>query len=355
MSHRKERARTHRNKSRELDGASPLRALLSRLHAWLDTPQPIERLAMLRILLPLAVLGFLSARLVHADSWLTASGFRVPDLGGDWRQPLYVPALPAWLAWTVAVAIIVSGLCLSAGLVTQPAAALFAVLVAFTTLDDRLEAFTVTKLAPVLMLALFFAPSGLRYGVDAWVRHRREPSAPIPTHVAGGTIRFFQIFLVAMYSASGIAKARGDWLTTQVLWTHLHDQYQTYVAWLIMRLLPAWSWWALQALVLTFEVGAPLWFALRWMRRPARVVGLGAHARHDRRSCSDRWSGSRSSSPRPCSPATFPSLCSSDSTPRPAIASILRARRMKRGRTKPRCPRRRRSGDRDNRWAFPPM
>ena len=81
-----------------------------------------------------------------------------------------------------------------------------------------------------------------------------------------------------MYSASGIAKARGDWLTTQVLWTHLHDQYQTRVAWTIMRILPAWSWWALQGLVLGFEVGAPLWFALPWTRRSALVVGLGMHA-----------------------------------------------------------------------------
>jgi hypothetical protein len=257
--------------------APPLRALVSWLAAWLDAPQPIERLALLRILLPLAVLGFLSARLVHADSWLTASGFRLPDLGGDWRQPLYVPAIPAWAAWTVAIAIVASGLGLACGLATEPAALLFALLVAFVTLADRLEAFTVTKLAPVLTLALFFAPSGRRYGVDAWLRRRREPDAPAPTHVAGGSIRFFQIFLVAMYSATGIAKARGDWLTTQVLWTHLHDQYQTHVAWLVMRVLPGWSWWALQALVLTFELGAPLWFALRWTRLPALVVGLGMH------------------------------------------------------------------------------
>jgi hypothetical protein len=277
VSHHKKPSEAQGHAGRALENASPLRALAIWLAAWLDTPQPIERLASLRILLPLAVLGFLSSRLVHADSWLTASGFRIPDLGGDWRQPLYVPAMPAWVAWTIAVAIGVSGLSLASGLATQPAAMLFALLVAFVTLADRLEAFTVTKLAPVLTLALFFAPSGRRYGVDAWVRRRRDPDAPILTHVAGGTIRFFQIFLVAMYSASGLAKARGDWLTTQVLWTHLHDQYQTRVAWLVMRFLPGWSWWALQALVLTFELGAPLWFAVRWTRRPALVIGLGMH------------------------------------------------------------------------------
>jgi len=67
-------------------------------------------------------------------------------------------------------------------------------------------------------------------------------------------------------------------LTHQVLWTHLHDQYQTAAAWLIMRATPAWGWWILQGLVLLFEVGAPLWFALPWTRKPALVIGLGMHA-----------------------------------------------------------------------------
>ena len=248
-----------------------------RLRDWLAEPQPIERLALLRIAIPLAVLGFLSSRLLHADHWLSPVGFHVPDLGGDWRQPLYLPPMPVGAAWVVAVVITLSGLCLSAGLVTQPAAAIFAFLVAYTTLADRLEAFTVNKLAPVLTLALLIGPSGARYGVDAWIRRRRDPSAPLPTELEGGVVRFFQLFLCTMYSASGIAKARGDWLAHQVLWTHLHDQYQTQVAWLIMRVLPGWTWWALQFLVLAFEVGAPLWFALPWTRMPALIVGLGMH------------------------------------------------------------------------------
>ncbi|MBE7448336.1 MAG: hypothetical protein HS111_05465 [Kofleriaceae bacterium] len=48
---------------------------------------------MMRIAVPLAILGFMSSRIVHADHWIGDAGFIVPDLGGDWRQP--VP----WRRW----------------------------------------------------------------------------------------------------------------------------------------------------------------------------------------------------------------------------------------------------------------
>ena len=245
---------------------------------WLNAPQPIERLALARIVLPLVLLAFQSSRLIHADEWLSPAGFRVPDLGGDWRQPLYIPAVPAGVAWTVAVLMTVAGLCVSAGFFTRAAAGLFSALLAYVALADRLEAFTVSKLGPMLALALCLTPSGARYSVDAWLRRRRDPALPLPTHVSGGVIRFFQIFLAAMYSGAGIAKLRGDWLGGDVLWSHLHDNYQTIISWALGRAVPAWGWQALQYLSLAFEVLAPVWFLLRWTRPVAVIAGLGMHA-----------------------------------------------------------------------------
>jgi hypothetical protein len=252
---------------------------LERARLWLDAPQPIERLALIRIVAPLVLLAFQSARLVHADHWLSPVGFRVPYLGGhDWRQPLYLPPVSPSVAWTVAALTTLAGLCLSAGLLTRVSAGVFAVLLAYLALADRLEAFTVSKLGPMIALALCLSPSGARYGLDAWPRRRRNPQAPQPTHVGGGVIRYFQIFLAAMYSGAGIAKLRGDWLSGDVLWSHLHDNYQTAISWLLVRSVPGWAWQALQYVSLTFEVAAPLWFALPWTRRPAVVVALSMHA-----------------------------------------------------------------------------
>jgi uncharacterized membrane protein YphA (DoxX/SURF4 family) len=246
---------------------------------WLEKPQRVERLAMVRVVVPVAVLGFLSSRLGHAADWLSPAGFQVPYLGGnDWRQPLYLPAVPPWVAWLIAAATVLAGVCVAIGLHPRPAAGAFAVLLAYLTLADRLEAFTVTKLGPVLSIALCLSPCGVRYSVDAWRRRRREPDRIPPTHVASGALRFFQALLMVLYWGAGVAKLRGDWLSGDVLWSHLHDSYQTPFAWLLVRTVPGWLWQALQVATLIFEVGAPLWLAWRWTRTPAVLVGLTMHA-----------------------------------------------------------------------------
>ena len=61
-----------------------------RFFSWLKEPVPVLRLELVRICAPLAILGFMSGRIAHADEWLGEGGFRVPDLGYvDFRQPLY--------------------------------------------------------------------------------------------------------------------------------------------------------------------------------------------------------------------------------------------------------------------------
>ena len=240
-------------------------------------PRPIERLAVLRILAPLAIVGFMSSRILHADDWLSSSGFRVPAVA-DWRQPLVLPALPEWLAWAVGIALAASGIATALGAFTRGASAVFACLLAYVALADRLAAFTVSKLSPILALVLCLTPSGARYSIDAWRRHRRDPSAPLPTKVSGGCVAFYQVMLPTFYVSSGICKAKGDWLSDRfVLWTHLHDSYQTPVSWYLANHMPTWAWTAIQAAVLAFECGAPLWFSIRHTRPFAFVFGMGMH------------------------------------------------------------------------------
>jgi uncharacterized membrane protein YphA (DoxX/SURF4 family) len=254
-----------------------MQRILALVERVLFAPRAIERLAAVRILAPLAILGFMSSRIAHADDWLSEAGFHVPALSG-WQQPVSLPALPVWLAWSVGAAIAVSGALTAIGAITRWSSAVFAALLAYVALADRLAAFTVSKLAPVIALALCLSPSGARYSVDAWRRHRRDPKAPRPARVSGGCVSFFQILLPVFYVSSGWCKASHDWLSEpHVLWTHLHDSYQTSVSWLLANHVPAWMWTAFQGAVLAFECGAPLWFALRPTRPYAFAFGVGMH------------------------------------------------------------------------------
>jgi uncharacterized membrane protein YphA (DoxX/SURF4 family) len=248
------------------------------LSDWLDEPLPVLRIEIVRIAAPLAILGFMSGRLAHADEWIGDAGFRVPDLGGDWRQPLYVPALPGALAWLVAAAMVASGLACALGYRTRPSALVFAATLAFVALSDRLAAFTVSKMSPAIVLAIAGGPAGTRLGVDAWRKARRGEGAPEAVRPMP-SVRFLQLLPVTIYSASGIAKARGDWLSVPlVLWSHLHDSYQTALSFALASALPGWSWTLMQGLVLAFEMLAPLWFGLARTRPYALVFGLGMHA-----------------------------------------------------------------------------
>jgi hypothetical protein len=172
---------------------------------------------------------------------------------------------------------VASGLAVALGWRTRKAALVFAATLAFVALSDRLAAFTVSKLSPVLMLALAASPSGSRVSVDAWLARKKDP-ARVPPTLSRGTVRFFQVLLVVIYSGSGIAKLRGDWLHTPfVLWTHLHDSYQTAFAVALANALPASAWIVFQALTLVFEVGAPVLFALPRTRTLTFAFGIGLH------------------------------------------------------------------------------
>jgi uncharacterized membrane protein YphA (DoxX/SURF4 family) len=257
----------------------PAPSVGARIAVWLWAPQPFVRLGALRVLVPLAILGFLSSRLVHADHWIGRSGFHVPDLGhSDYRQPLYLGSIPNWAAWLVAGLTVATGLAVSAGAFTRLAAPLFAALLVYLALADRLASFTVSKLGAVLAVALALTPCGAAASVDRWRLGRPGGADPEPLQVSGGNVRFFQILLAVMYCATGVSKARGDWLVRgDVIYTNLHDSYQTAVSFFLASHVPGWAWTVFQGLVLTLELGAPLWFALPRTRYPAVVLLLGMH------------------------------------------------------------------------------
>jgi hypothetical protein len=245
----------------------------------LTEPQPIVRLEWIRILAPLAVLGFMASRIAHPDDWISTAGFRIPDVPDDYRQPIYFSGLSPAVAWIWCALLVVSGLMTSAGAFTRVSAAVFSITLAYCTLADRMATFTVSKLGTAIAVVLVLTPAGTRYSIDAWRRARRDPSWIPPELCSWGNVRFFQIGVPIFYFASGLAKAKGDWLSHRyLLWTQLHDSYQTWVSFFAANHLPPWAWTGMQATTLAFEIAAPLWFAFKWTRPFALLYGVMMHA-----------------------------------------------------------------------------
>lgn len=242
---------------------------------WRTIENPTTRLEIARIVLPLAILGFFSNRLIHADHWLGTTGFSVPDLGGHWAQPFYLAPVSDPLAWALAATITLTALGTAVGVRARMMALVCSICLAYVAFADRLAAFTVTKLSPVIMAAIAVAPVGrrLRLPVD-W---GASPD-PAEEHDPPGAMRFLQVLPVVIYSASGICKARGDWLEhSAVIWTHVHGSYHSIVTYLIASATPPSGWALMQWSVLIFEVGAPLWLFWRRTRTAAVVFAIGMH------------------------------------------------------------------------------
>ncbi len=266
--------------SAERDTPRPRGAIsrvVARASGWLQAPQAVVRLSLIRIGAPLFIVGFLSDRLAHADEWISSAGFRVPNYGGDYRTPLYVSGVSPDVAWAIAALVVGSAILTSVGCKTRWSALVFTASLVYVALADQLSSFTVTKIGPLIALVLAVGPSGSRLSVDAWWKRRSGGKRPKAAR-ALGSLRFYQIFLPTFYCASGLAKARGDWLRVPlVTWTHLHDSYQTAVTLALASVLPTFLWTVMQGAVLAFEIFSPLWFALPRTRPFALVFALGMH------------------------------------------------------------------------------
>jgi hypothetical protein len=88
-----------------------------------------------------------------------------------------------------------------------------------------------------------------------------------------------QATVVIIYCASGYTKAfQGDWLeSNRCLWNIIQGYHRTDFAALLLRNTEQWMWTVMQHATLAFELGAPLWFALRWTRLGAVLFGIGLH------------------------------------------------------------------------------
>jgi hypothetical protein len=297
------------------------RALARSLGGFWSQPIRAEPLALFRVLLGLTFLASLLTGIgpdLHrycgpdglcpapaADEWLQSTGrfslLRGPTsvpLLGDWLPADLARAYPwlnrwltpeqarAWADWgeTLPATYLLFGLFVLAlalmtlGLFTRPATVVAWVMAC--TFHNRLSELMNggDALLRTGLYFLMFAPAGAAWSLDRWRRARAAAPAGLgPVRIAPWSVRLLQIQFCAMYLFTGLAKARGDWVSGEAMYWVLNDvalcRWPYCLLPVPMPVCRVLSWGTL-----VFEIGFPLFVLVRPLRRWLILAGLGFHA-----------------------------------------------------------------------------
>ncbi len=259
-----------------------MNAVMQRLWA----PLPRARLAGVRILVGLFVLGYVSYRLpllrhmARQDPDIFAP---VGPLAWLLAAPLRPALVDALIAGTLALALL-----FALGILYRVVAPLLAVAVLAVTCyrSSWGMLFHSENLLFLHLCVLALAPAADVWSLDAW-RRRRDPPADPDGAAHGFALRLLAALTMATYFMAGVAKLRNagwDWVTGDLLRGHIaFDNLRkaelgapfSSLGGLLLR--HAWLFTPLAAFSVLIEVGAPLTLLHRNAARVWALAALGFH------------------------------------------------------------------------------
>ncbi len=232
-----------------------------RLAQWLWGEESAQPLRAFERALALATLLHYGALFLHAGEWLTRSGFRLSNLSRSPAMPPSLGELPGVLVPLVAFAF---------------AAALLSVLM------RPAQRWARWVLAVVILYSLHVAPL-VASAADSllligWLVLATSV-AQVDGQCSAAPRRILQVSLVLYYLGAGLGKAlHGGWLGDwQALGAVVQGTEHTAVAAWMLRTLPLACWAILQAALLLWELGSPLWLGFARLRVGALKALLSYH------------------------------------------------------------------------------
>jgi hypothetical protein len=172
----------------------------------------------------------------------------------------------AMLVWIAATVLLLVGCC-----TRLSAVAVWALSVSFANINTYIDN-AGDQVRTIVLFYLMLCPCGAVWSVDSWLARRRGP-----VYVYPWPLRLLFVQMVLIYFCNGLYKVVGeDWTGGTSLYHVLCDLTLTRVSYaqfpvpLIVTQVMTW-------LVLAWEVGFPLWVALKWTRVPALVFGVLFH------------------------------------------------------------------------------
>lgn len=202
----------------------------------------------------------------HGGEWLADSGFQISARDRSPASPPWLPPLPMPLVPLVAFAFIAC------------------CLVSFRREGERWAAFGLA-----LLLAYFGhldpnpTDAWRSLLVIGWLVIATGPAPWTPTDSPRiqvvTPVRILQLTIILYYLGAGVAKvAYGHWLGDwNCLWSHAHGPDRTVLGAWMVRNLPTGIWSLLQAMIIVFELAAPLWLGLPALRKAGLLLACFVH------------------------------------------------------------------------------
>ena len=203
-------------------------------------PEVPYGLALLRITLPLALMGLVLPRWYVVRELFSTDG-AIAQISGGYGIPKLMPEFSGTIAVALYAIMIFALLCASAGWCSRVSLAISAVLFTYFSMLDYVSTMTkYTVIASHVLAILAFSGCGSLWSVDAWLAGRKrshwpgEPSVEYERFPAWPR-RLVQIFIGVVYFGAAVTKIRtplfftGDmlqyWMQTHINFKHPIGEY----------------------------------------------------------------------------------------------------------------------------------
>jgi uncharacterized membrane protein YphA (DoxX/SURF4 family) len=222
------------------------------------------------------------------------------DAAGGTENEERVPAFlkPLLSPWNQSHAFVLAALglfiaataCLLLGLWTRTSAVIAWVLsMSFANLNPWIDN-AGDSVRGIILFYLMVCPCGAAWSIDSWWARRssssltnNDPGAAgparqaEPTYVYPWALRLLFIQMMFIYFCNGLYKVFSkDWYQGEMLYYVMRDLVLTRFSYSQFPM-PLWMTKIMTWTVLAWELGFPLWVAVRWTRTPALLMGVAFH------------------------------------------------------------------------------
>lgn len=262
--------------------ARVFRPLASAWDRFFHAPQPVEGIALFRILFGAMLLLNWAFLAPDVRAWFGERGSLTAATALSLTGPGRLDAfrlLPGSDGWTLAVfgALGLTSATLAAGFMTRTSAAV--VFVGLASINHRNPVIlnSADSLLRVLTFLLIFAPSGKAWSVDRWRALRRGDAPPEPQPEAPWAQRLIQIQVAILYLSTAWWKLLGNaWRDgTAVYYMSRLVEFERFSVPLLfddMRFIRVITWGSLAT---ELAIGTLVWFP--WFRYPVLLAGALLH------------------------------------------------------------------------------